>query len=316
VSDGRRFLVTGGSGGLGQAVCAELLGRGAEVVVYDSRAVPGPLADHPALHWEQGDLRDRHHLPRVIKEQRTQVIVHLAAMLGIPTDADPATGVDVNCGGMTNVLESARLMETEKVVWASTVGLFSGLSRRGAEVIENDSPYAPSNVYDATKILCEVLARHYANRFGVNVVGLRWPFMISLRSLGIAAHIATQLVVNPVRGVPGVVPGGDDVPNWLWVGDAARAVAMAADAETVPGLAYNVCGDIRPFREAVDIMRRLVPGADLSLEPGEIGFRYPVATDLLERDIGFTPEWKLEDQLEALVAQASEMVGNEQGVTT
>jgi nucleoside-diphosphate-sugar epimerase len=33
----------------------------------------------------------------------------------------------------------------------------------------------PANVDDATKILCEALARHYAQRFGVDAVGLRWP---------------------------------------------------------------------------------------------------------------------------------------------
>jgi nucleoside-diphosphate-sugar epimerase len=301
-----RYLVTGGSGGLGQAVCAELLDRGDEVIVFGPRRAPPALGERDALSWVQGDLRDRHHLPRVVNEQRVDMIIHLAALLGLPTDADPAAGVEINCGGMTNVLETARLLGP-KVVWASTVGLFARLPKD--KPIPNDAPYAPANVYDATKILCEVLARHYAERFGVNVVGLRWPFMISLRSLGIAAQIATQLVLNPVRGLPGIVPGGDDVPNWLWIGDAARAVVLAAEGDTTSGLAYNVCGDIRSFKEAVEIVRRLIPGADLSLEPGMIGFQYPVLSDRIEADLGFKPEFKLEDQLAALIAQARDEEG-------
>lgn len=300
------YLVTGGSGGLGQAVCAELLRRGGEVIVFGPRRAPPGLGEDDALRWVQGDVRDGHHLPRVVKEERVDVIVHLAALLGLPTDADPVAGVDINCRGMTTVLETARLLGP-KVVWASTVGLFARLPKD--RPISDDAPYAPANVYDATKILCEVLARHYAQRFGVDVVGLRWPFMISLRSRGIAADIATQLVVNPVRGLPGVVPGGDDVPNWLWVADAARAVALAAAGDTPPGMAYNVCGDIRPFTDAVAIVRELLPGADLTLEPGEIGFRYPVLSERIQADLGFAPTFMLEDQLAALIALAREEHG-------
>ena len=70
-----RYLVTGGSGGLGQAVCAELLHRGGDVIVFGPRRAPLALGEHDALHWVQSDVRDGHHLPRVVKEQRVDVIV-------------------------------------------------------------------------------------------------------------------------------------------------------------------------------------------------------------------------------------------------
>jgi nucleoside-diphosphate-sugar epimerase len=132
--------------------------------------------------------------------------------------------------------------------------------------------------------------------------------MMSLRSSGIAADIATRLIVNPVRGLPGMIPGGDDVRYWQWGADAARAVALAAEGDTSPGMAYNVCGDIRPFtgrcdRTPVGSRRRTHARAGL------IGFEYPVLSDRIEADLGFAPKFKVEDQLAALIAQARDEHG-------
>ena len=109
-------------------------------------------------------------------------IVHLAAVLAPVADRDPSTGFSVNVGGMLNVLETARTLKLRKVVWASSAGIFSGLPRD--RMIANESPVAPVNIYQATKVACEVLAGHYNRTFGVDSVGLRWPTLLSIRPSG------------------------------------------------------------------------------------------------------------------------------------
>ena len=63
--------------------------------------------------------------------------------------------------------------------------------------------------------------------------------------------------------------------NWLWIGDAARAVGRAVDSGPLPALAYNVSGDIRPMRDAVRIVHELIPDAQITVSGGTLGLKLP-----------------------------------------
>ena len=191
------------------------------------------------------------------------------------------------------------LSKLRKVVWASSAGIFSGLPRD--RMIANESPVAPVNIYQATKVACEVLAGHYNRTFGVDSVGLRWPTLLSIRpSGGRAAQIGEELITKPLSGRAGTIDGGDDVLNWLWIGDAARAVGRAVDSGPLPALAYNVSGDIRPMRDAVRIVHELIPDAQITVSGGTLGLNYPMDASAVKRDLGFEFETNLETQLRQL----------------
>jgi nucleoside-diphosphate-sugar epimerase len=302
-----RVLVTGAAGSLGREVCAELSKAGKRVLGFDQQA-PGGAAG-PTDAWERGDIRDAHHLLRLCLERRIDTIVHLAAVLAPVADRDPSTGFSVNVGGTLNVLETARALNLRKVVWASSAGIFSGLPRD--RMIANDSPVAPVNIYQATKVACEVLAGHYSRTFGVDSVGLRWPTLLSVRpSGGRAAEIGEELIAKPLSGRAGAIGGGDDVLNWLWIGDAARAVGRAVDTGPLPALAYNVSGDIRPMRDAVRIMRDLIPDAEIKVAGGTLGLNYPMDASAVKRDLGFEFETNLEAQLRELTARMKALLGS------
>jgi nucleoside-diphosphate-sugar epimerase len=302
-----RVLVTGAAGSLGREVCAELSRDGKSVVGFDQQP-PDNEAARATAAWTQGDIRDAHRLLGVCLEHRIDTIVHLAAVLGPVADRDPSTGFSVNVGGMLNVLETARTLKLRKVVWASSAGIFSGLPRD--RMIANDSPVAPVNIYQATKVACEVLAGHYSRTFGVDSVGLRWPTLLSIRpSGGRAAQIGEELIAKPLTGRAGTIDGGDDVLNWLWIGDAARAVGQAVDSGTLPVLAYNVSGDIRPMRDAVRIMRELIPDAAITVSGGTLGLNYPMDASAVKRDLGFEFETNLEAQLRELTERMRTMLG-------
>jgi nucleoside-diphosphate-sugar epimerase len=302
-----RVLVTGAAGSLGREVCAELSAAGKGVVGFDQQAPDSGTAAATEA-WTQGDIRDAHQLLGACLEHRIDTIVHLAAVLAPLADRDPSTGFSVNVGGMLNVLETARALKLRKVVWASSAGIFSGLPRD--RLIANDSPVAPINIYQATKVACEVLAGHYSRTFGVDSVGLRWPTLLSIRpSGGRAAKIGEELITKPLSGRAGTIDGGDDVLNWLWIGDAARAVGRAVDSGPLPALAYNVSGDIRPMRDAVRIMRELIPDAEIAISAGTLGLNYPMDASAVKRDLGFEFETNLEAQLRELTDRMRTVLG-------
>jgi UDP-glucose 4-epimerase len=308
-----RYLVTGGGGLLGASVCRRLLASGDEVVVYDlavgpdlTRAVGAETARALTV---RGDVADGLQLLAVAKERRSEAIIHLASLLGLESSAHPVQAVRVNCGGMANALETARVLGLRRLVWASSAAVFAGHSDGG--LIAGDAPYAPGNVYGGTKVLNEVLAAHYHRAHGLAAVGLRFSLMLGAgKQSGVSGRISAELVEKPVRGEPGRVPYGDDVPSWLWVEDAARALVLAAQAEGLGATAYNISGETRTIREAAEIACRLIPGAEITVEPGTFGLYHNLDTSAAERELDFRPEWGLEDQLRELIRQAREFAGS------
>jgi nucleoside-diphosphate-sugar epimerase len=121
---------------------------------------------------------------------------------------------------------------------------------------------------------------------------------------GLSGRISAELIDKPVRGEPGRVPYGDDAASWLWVEDAARALVLAARADNLGAPAYNIGGESRTLRDAAEIARRLIPGAEITLKPGSAGLHHNLDTSAAERELGFRPEWGLEDQLRELIRRA------------
>ena len=67
---------------------------------------------------------------------------------------------------------------------------------------------------------------------------------------GTGVDYLTELLEKPAAGEPGVIPNGDDEPDWLYVEDVGRAIRLAAEAPPTRSAGLNICGDTRPMREA------------------------------------------------------------------
>lgn len=318
-----RHLVTGGAGFLGAALCAQLLRDGDEPIVFDlnptnvlAHIVGEGVARRIAV---RGDVTDGLQLLRIAEERKVDTIIHLVGLLGPAANRDPGAAVRVNGGGFVNALETARTLGLRKVVWASSWAVFRGY--REGDTVGADAPYTPVNIYGATKILGELVARQYATAWGVESAGIRFVQMTGLgREHRVAeravagthaspttelwAGLSTELIDKPLAGKPGRVPYGDDVADWLWVSDGARALALAARAKLPGARLYNISGDVRPVRDAVAEMKRLVPGADVTALPGKHCLQATIDTHALREDLGFEIEWRMEAQLHALVEQA------------
>lgn len=293
------YLVTGGSGLIGSRVVRDLVREGQRVVVYDLYHQELLAADELQLVTiERGDVTDLSHLLHAVKDNGVRKIIHLAALTTHPSAMNPPLAIRVNCEGTANVFEAARLLGLKKVVWASTRDVFGTADKYPDGIIPNDGAHYPASVYAASKSFCEVLATHYIRSYDLDLSVLRYFFAYGIGQRGsIIARFISELIEKPVAGKPGLVPYGDDSFGWLYVDDAARATVMLSKAVRPKTKAFTVGSSPRPVREAVEYVRTLLPGCNLSAEPRSLGPGNLYDTQPLKDEIGFQPIWTMEQGL-------------------
>ncbi|MFH0963840.1 MAG: GDP-mannose 4,6-dehydratase [Planctomycetota bacterium] len=197
-------LVTGGAGFIGSHLVDALLVRGDEVIVvddfndyYDPRVKRANLArhrDHPGLVVVEGDICDLDFLNASLRGRSIRIIVHLAARAGVrPSIASPQLYVRTNCLGTANILELARLIEVDRLVFASSSSVYGNSNEvpfREADRV--DSPVSP---YAATKVAGELLCATWHSLYGVPVTALRFFTVYGPRQRpDMAIHAFTRLI--------------------------------------------------------------------------------------------------------------------------
>lgn len=178
----RHLLVTGGAGFIGSHLCERLLSLGFHVTVLDNfNSSYDPLLKRknfakarqdPHCELIEGDIRDRGLLERIVKDSKTEAVIHLAALAGVRRSLEnPLEYVDVDIGGTLNLLEVCKKYGIGKFVFASSSSVY-GLNpcpfKESAPLGVQTSPYA------AAKLSGESFCRTYNHLYGISTVCLRF----------------------------------------------------------------------------------------------------------------------------------------------
>jgi len=148
-----RNFVTGGTGFVGSALVRRLIGKGEEVVALTRPGSDTSNLDGLGVKLAQGDLTDLSSLKAAMSG--CERVYHAAAEYTL-WSPDPARLYDVNVGGTENILEAARELGVNRVVYTSTVGALGnpGDGRPGAE----DTPVTLDDMighYKRSKFMAE-----------------------------------------------------------------------------------------------------------------------------------------------------------------
>lgn len=298
-----RVVVTGGCGFVGSYVTKALLEREHQVVVLDREpdttlieALTG-AEDRARLTVHDLDVRDRDALAKQI--DGASGVVHLASLLTQRSDDDPGLAVEVNCLGTVNVFDAARRAGIARVAWASSTAVYGWGTPNTS--IANDAPHNASDIYGRTKSLTEAIGSHYNRQHAMKTVGLRFTVVYGFGRAtaiprGSAGGPVVDLVERPMAGLKDTrVRRADTVVDWLHVEDAARAVCLALGSDAIESPALSVTGQLASLREAAELVMKLVPGAEIDIEPG-VSPR-PMVMDLdksaARREIGYESEYDL-----------------------
>ena len=321
-----RVIVTGGAGFIGSALVRYLvLVKGYEVLNIDALTYAGYLPslaaveDHPNYRFHRADICDRPAMERDFSDFRPDRIMHLAAESHVDRSITGAANfVQTNVVGTFTLLDVARsywaTLESQRkssfrFLHVSTDEVYGSLGKDG--LFSERTPYDPSSPYAATKASSDHLAKAWHRTYGLPVIVSNcsnnygpFHFPEKLIPLTILNALAGELL--PVYG------NGENVRDWLFVEDHARALDLISDQGEV-GATYNVGG--RNERRNIDVVRKICDVLD-ELSPADqprqnlIRFvadrpghdaRYGIDATKLEQDLGWRAQEDFDSGIEKTV---------------
>jgi dTDP-glucose 4,6-dehydratase len=320
-----RFLVTGGAGFIGSAVCRHLVGAGADVLNIDKLTYAGNLAslrqieNAPNYRFAKVDICDRAAVADAFAVFLPDRVIHLAAESHVDRSISGAADfIDTNIVGTFVMLEAARAYwsglpadqrDGFRFLHVSTDEVYGSLGADG--LFTEETAYDPSSPYSSSKAAADHLVSAWARTYG-------FPGLISNCSNNYGPfHFPEKLIplviLNAVHGKPLPVYGkGENVRDWLYVDDHARALDLIAARGRI-GEKYNVGG--RNERRNIDVVRTICAILDRLRprdEPHEklITFvtdrpghdqRYAIDATKLETELGWRAEETFETGIEKTV---------------
>lgn len=245
-----KILVIGGAGFIGSFVVAELLKEEvAEVVVYDNFArgkkdyLSESLKDPRCkLFPIGGDIREIDILNKSMEGM--DYVVCLAAMWLLHCKDYPRTAFDVNIAGTFNVLEACVKNNIKKLIWSSSASVYGD----AVELPMTEThPFNNKNFYGATKIAGEAMATAFNDRYGLQVIGLRYMNVYGPHQDQTAAYTGVvPIMLNKIDANEAPVINGDgsQAYDFIYVEDVARCNVQALKSDVEHGF-YNVGTEVQ-----------------------------------------------------------------------
>jgi UDP-glucose 4-epimerase len=259
-----RVLVTGGAGFIGSFVVDRLRAAGHEAVIFDLRHSPHHArGEVPTV---TGDVLDYPALRKAVRG--CDVIAHLAAAADVgEVAADPERAERLNSRGTFNVLEAAREEGVPRVIYASTIWVYSEVE---GEVDEEAPLRAPAHLYTATKLAGELYCHSYGELYGLDTTILRFGIPYGPRAR--PAAVVPSFVRRALDGRPLEIAGsGEQTRRFVYVEDLADGVVRAL-SPVAARRTYNLvsCEDVS-IRQIADTVRDLLGDVAIEHTPGRAG---------------------------------------------
>lgn len=323
----KTIMVTGGAGFIGSMTVRTFLQSGElRIVNLDALTYAGnpeslgsslDAANHVFLHQ---DIRDEPGLRRAFSVYRPAAVVHLAAESHVDRSIDgPRDFLDTNVLGTGELLTAALdywrslgrdEQRTFRFLHVSTDEVYGDLGESGGFFTEQ-TPYAPSSPYAATKAGSDHLVRAWGRTYGL-------PILVTNCSNNYGPcqfpeKLIPHMILNALQGRALPVYGdGAQVRDWLYVEDHARALRTVLE-HGEPGETYNIGGhneqrNLDVVEGICRILQELAPGEAPSTgafrdlitfvedRPGH-DRRYAIDAGKISRELGWHPEETFETGL-------------------
>jgi len=331
-----KILVTGGAGFIGSAVIRHIIENTNDSVInLDKLTYAGNLeslqsiVDNKRYVFELVDICDRIALDKAFYKYQPDVVMHLAAESHVDRSIDgPSEFIQTNIIGTYNLLEASRQYwlalgkdkkENFKFHHISTDEVYGDLDGPN-DLFTEETSYAPSSPYSASKASSDHLVRAWLRTYGL-------PTVITNCSNNYGPYhfpekLIPLIILNALEGKPLPVYGnGQQIRDWLYVEDHARALYLVVTEGEI-GETYNIGGhnekaNIDVVKIICELLEELVPTNCHSREGGNPeGFeslityvtdrpghdvRYAIDASKIERELGWKPKESFETGLRKTV---------------
>lgn len=300
----KRILVSGSLGQIGTELITRLRhDYGAENVLATAARPDseGVLAEGP---FEFLDVCDGEKFAALVKSFRADAIYHLAGLLSATAEKNPHKCWQTNVQGFYNALESAR-QNGSAVFFPSSIAAFGPDTPR--DKTPQDTIQRPTTIYGVTKVTGELLAEYYHRKWGVDARGLRFPGLISYKTLpgGGTTDYAVDIYYQAVqRGRYTSFIAAGTYMDMMYMPDAIDGMVQIMEADPA-GLKHRCCFNItsmsfEPEQLAASIRKQIpsfVMEYDVDPERQGIADSWPNSLDdsAARAEWGWNPKYGLEE---------------------
>jgi len=314
----KTIMITGGAGFIGSALIRFLINETKHHVInVDKLTYAGNLESLDSISntsrysFIQLDICDRQGIADVLKKHQPDAIMHLAAESHVDRSIDgPVEFIQTNIVGTFTLLDAAR------EYWSSLEGdrknnfrfhhistdeVYGDLNE--TDLFTEETPYAPSSPYSASKASSDHLVRSWHRTYGLPVIVTNCsnnygPFHFPEKLIPLVILNALEGKALPVYG------NGQQIRDWLYVEDHARALYKVVNEGKVGGT-YNIGGfnekaNIDVVYAICDLLEELAPHKPDDIikyrdlvtfvtdRPGH-DVRYAIDATKIETKLGWTP---------------------------
>lgn len=301
------ILVAGGSGFIGSHLVRKLIEKGEKVVIFGLCANTELIKDIvDKVKIVRGDATRIVDILHVVKENEIKDIYHLIALLGDVSQDKPLLALKVNVESTLNFLEAARILNLNKLIFASSVAVYDP---KESPPVSESAPLRPASVYGATKVLSEFYGMHYNKLFGLDFRALRFTTIYGRGKSRGATAICSLLIEKSALGNPVKVDAADALTDWLYIKDAVNSLLLARQVDNPRQRIYNIGGGSYSVHEVVDIVKKFVPDTSIQLESKRV-FLWPPSYDWTkaQEELGYKPQFNIENGVQDFIEEARKSI--------
>lgn len=266
-----RVLIIGACGQIGTELTERLrvIYGGANVIASDIKEGNKKMMEEGP--FEILDATQKDNIYEVIKKHKINVVYLMAAMLSATAEKHPRKGWNLNMTSLLGILDLAKEKHIKKVYWPSSMAVFGNTSPKintpQRTVME------PTTVYGISKVAGEHWCNYYNARYGVDVRSIRYPGIISWKTLpgGGTTDYAVNIYFEAIKnGVFDCFLAEDTRLPMMYMADAINATVniMEAPSEQITlRTSYNLSAISFTPKEIAEEIKKYVPDFTVSYSP-------------------------------------------------
>jgi len=321
----RTIVITGGAGFIGSHVVRLFVHKYPDykIINLDKLTYAGNLAnltdieDEPNYLFVKGDICDASLVKELFTEQKVDGVIHLAAESHVDRSIkDPFLFAKTNVLGTLNLLQAAKEYwkddYSNKLFYHVSTDEVYGALEFDDTLFTEETSYDPHSPYSASKAASDHFVRAYHDTYGLPVVisncsNNYGPYQFPEKLIPLFIHNIRNNKPLPVYGK------GENVRDWLYVEDHARAIEMIFHLGKV-GDTYNIGG----FNEwtNIDLIKVIIKVVDKQLGRPEgtsdnlityvsdragHELRYAIDATKIKNELGWEPSLQFEEGIEKTV---------------